>query len=79
MNLENVKRISTASETACIAVLQKPEDAGARKRLFLVLADLIDPAFQGESDDYSSQLISRPGFGRTLFALAFNLLVTAQR
>ena len=58
MNLENVQRISTASERACIDVLQKPRDAGARRRLFLVLADLIDPAFQGErSDDYSSHLI----------------------
>jgi hypothetical protein len=58
MNLENVQRISTASERACIAVLQQPGDAGARRKLFLVLADLIDPAFQGEiSDDYSSQLI----------------------
>jgi hypothetical protein len=35
MNLENVQRISAASESACIAVLQKPEDAGARKRLFV--------------------------------------------
>ena len=58
MNLESLQRISTASESACIAVLQKPEDAAARRRLFLVLADLIDPAFQGESDPYSSQLIS---------------------
>ena len=59
MNLENVQRVSAASESACIAVLQKPVDVAARKRLFLVLADLIDPAFQGEkADDYSSQLIS---------------------
>jgi hypothetical protein len=59
MNLENVQRISAASESACIAVLQKPGDAGARKRLFLTLSDLIDPAFQGEEADsyYSNQLI----------------------
>lgn len=58
MNLENVQRISAVSESACIAVLQKPRDASARRRLFLALADLTDPAFQGEkSDDYSSQLI----------------------
>ena len=59
MNLENVQRISAASESACIAVLQKSVDAGARKRLFLTLSDLIDPAFQGEEADdyYSSQLI----------------------
>jgi hypothetical protein len=60
MNLENVQRVSAASESACIAVLQKPGDAGARKRLFHALAALIDPAFQGEEADdyYSSQLIS---------------------
>jgi len=59
MNLENVQRVSAASESACIAVLQKPVDAAARKLLFLALADLTDPAFQGEkADDYSSQLIS---------------------
>ena len=60
MNLENVQRISAASESACIAVLQKPGDAGARKQLFLTLSDLIDPAFQGEEADnyYSNQLIS---------------------
>ena len=59
MNLDNVQRISAASESACIAVLQKPEDAGARKRLFVALGDLVDPAFQGEeaADYYSSQLI----------------------
>lgn len=59
MNIENVQRVSAASQSACIAVLQKPVDAAARKRLFLALEDLIDPAFQGEKpDDYSSQLIS---------------------
>jgi hypothetical protein len=60
MNLENVQRVSAASESACIAVLQKPGDAGARKQLFLALSDLIDPAFQGEEADdyYSNQLIS---------------------
>jgi hypothetical protein len=59
MNIENVQRVSAASQSACIAVLQKPVDAAARKRLFLALEDLIDPAFQGETpDDYSSQLIS---------------------
>jgi hypothetical protein len=41
------------------SVLQRPGDAGARKRLFLTLSDLIDPAFQGEAADdyYASQLI----------------------
>lgn len=59
MNLENVHRVSKASESACVAVLQKPKDREARRRLFLALADLIDPAFQGEEADdyYSSQLI----------------------
>ena len=59
MNLENVQRVSAASESACITLLQKPGDAGARKRLFLTLSDLIDPAFQGEEADdyYASQLI----------------------
>jgi hypothetical protein len=52
-------RISAASESACFAVLQKPEDVGARKQLFEALAALMDPAFQGEEADdyYSSQLI----------------------
>ena len=59
MNLENVQRVSAASESACIAVLQKPGNADARKLLFQALAALIDPAFQGEEADdyYSSQLI----------------------
>jgi hypothetical protein len=59
MNLENVQRISAGSESACRAVLQKPEDAAARKRLFVALGDVIDPAFQGEeaAEYYSSQLI----------------------
>jgi hypothetical protein len=59
MNLENVQRITAASESACIAVLQKPEDAGARKRLFAALGYLVDPAFQGEeaAEYYSSQLM----------------------
>ena len=59
MNLENLQRISAASESACIAVLQKPEDAAARKRLFVVLGDVVDPSFQGEeaAEYYSSQLI----------------------
>ena len=59
MNLAIVQRISTASESACVAVLQEPKDKAARKRLFLALADLIDPAFQGEEADdyYSGQLI----------------------
>jgi hypothetical protein len=67
MNLENGQRVSAVSEIACIAVLQKPGDAGARKRLFQALAALIDPTFQGEEADdyYSSQLTSRgPGLGR---------------
>jgi len=59
MNLENLQRISAASESACIAVLQKPEDAAARKRLFGALGDVVDPSFQGEeaAEYYSSQLI----------------------
>ena len=59
MNLENVQRIAIASESACVAVLQKPKDRLARRRLFFALADLIDPAFQGEEADdyYSNQLI----------------------
>ena len=59
MNLAIVQRISAASESACVAVLQEPKDKAARKRLFLALADLIDPAFQGEEADdyYSGQLI----------------------
>jgi hypothetical protein len=59
MNLDNVQRTATASESACVAVLQRPKDKTARRNLFLALADLIDPAFQGEEADdyYSSQLI----------------------
>jgi hypothetical protein len=59
MNLDNLQRISAASESACIAVLQKPEDAAARKRLFGALGDVVDPSFQGEeaAEYYSSQLI----------------------
>ena len=59
MNLKTLQRISTASETACGAVLQKPKDKAARNRLFLALADWIDTAFQDEEvqDCYSTQLI----------------------
>jgi hypothetical protein len=48
MNLENLRRISFATEKACAVVLQRPDDHQAQQQLFVALADVVDPAFQGE-------------------------------
>lgn len=48
MNLENLRRISCATENACAVLLQRPEDHQAREQLFIALAEVVDPAFQAE-------------------------------
>jgi hypothetical protein len=48
MNLENLRRISFATENACAVVLQRPDDHQAREQLFIALAEVVDPAFQAE-------------------------------
>ena len=48
MNLENLRRISFATENACSDVLRRPDDHQAREQLFVALADVVDPAFQAE-------------------------------
>src|SRR5260221_4640024 len=46
-----LERIASMAEKACALAIDKPGDTQAREQLFDVLAEVADPAFQGDDPD----------------------------
>jgi len=79
MNLENLRRISLATENACAVVLQRPDDHQAREQLFLALGDVVDSAFQAEEKDayHATDLIPEARVWANIVRTRINLARTS--
>ena len=56
MDLSNLEQTARAAETACMAVIDRPNDPQVREKLLDALAAVIDPAFEGDDDTASARL-----------------------
>ena len=51
-----LERIASMAEKACALAIDQPGDTQAREQLFDVLAEVADPAFQGDDPDLDHHL-----------------------